>query len=30
MIEESGGAVSGSAETFSTAIDNIESLTEAY
>lgn len=30
MIEESGGAVSGSAETFSTAIDNIESLTKAY
>lgn len=30
MIEESGGAISGSAETFSTAIDNIESLTEAY
>lgn len=30
MIEESDGAVSGSAETFSTAIDNIESLTEAY
>ena len=30
MIEESGGAVSDSAETFSTAIDNIESLTEAY
>lgn len=30
MIEESGGAVSGSAETFSTAIDNIKSLTEAY
>ena len=30
MIEESGGIVSGESEIFSNAIDNIQSLTEAY
>lgn len=30
MIEESGGVVSGESEIFSNAIDNIQSLTEAY